>query len=109
MKIEDYKVGDVLYAKGGYNRTDVEFYEITKMTEKRMEITLLKSKVVSGDPCRTYYVEPTTNKTDKVEKAYIKGEKYLCILGRTLPFSIYMLYKYEGKPIWANTGYQCKN
>lgn len=100
----NYNEGDVLYASGGYNRTDVEFYEITKMSQKRMEITLLESKVVDGDPFRTYYVEPTTEKTDKIEKAFINKFGSLCIIGRKA-FTPRILSKYEGKPIWANTGY----
>lgn len=104
--MEDYKVGDVLYASGGYNRTDVEFYEITKMTEKRMELALLEQKVVSGDPFRTYYVEPTKVKTSINVKAFINKFGSLMIIGRKA-FTPRLLSKYDGKPKWANTGYAC--
>lgn len=100
------KVGSIIYASGGYNRTDVEFYEITKMTEKRMEIALLENNVVSGDPMRTYYVEPTTEKTGVVEKAYLDKWGHWRIMGRG-EFQPRTLDEYEGKPVWANTGYQC--
>lgn len=100
------KVGSIIYASGGYNRTDVEFYEITKMTEKRMEIALLENNVVSGDPMRVYYVEPTIEKTGVVEKAYLNKCGHWCIMGRG-EFQPRTLDEYEGKPVWANTGYQC--
>lgn len=104
--MKNYKVGDVLYASGGYNRTDVEFYEITKMTEKRMELTLLEQKVVSGDPIRTYYVEPTNAKTSIKVKAFTSKFGNLKIMGRT-EYQPRLLDKYDGKPKWANTGYAC--
>ena len=100
------KVGDIIYASGGYNRTNVEFYEIIKMTEKRMKIALLENNVVSGDPLRVYYVEPTTEKTGVVEKAYLSKWGYWRIMGRG-EFQPRTLYGYKGEPVWANTGYQC--
>ena len=70
-----------------------------------MELTGLESNVVSGDPFRVCYVEPTSEKTDKIEKAFISKRGNLRIIGRT-EWQPRTLYKYEGKPIWANTGYQ---
>ena len=98
------KVGDIIYASGGYNRTYVEFYEITKMTEKRMEIALLENNFVSGDPLRVSYVEPSTEKTGDVEKAFLNKRGHWCIMGRTR-WQPRGLHKYEGKPIWSNTGF----
>lgn len=107
-EIKDWSVGDILYAANGYNRTDVEFYLITERTDKRFTLSQLKSKVVDGDPLRVYHVEPTNEEIGVYQKGFINKKGYPMIIGRKPEwYQPYLLNLYVGKPVWANTGYQC--
>lgn len=112
--MEDYKINDVVYTSGGYDRTEVEFFKVIERTEKTLTIQPIGSKVVDGDPLRVYYVIP--DETNVRERHYTPKGSYLVVTD-SKPFKVYInkngYAKYEGmhiyvwnnKPIWANTGY----
>ena len=108
-KKDRYNIGDILYGTCGYNCTDVHFYKVLGRTAKTLTIQEIESVVVDGDPMRTYHV--------------VADETCRCVRG-TKPFKVYMnrrgtavvrgcsefdnqwLNVWDGKPRWANTGYQ---
>lgn len=123
----DYKIGDVLYGKDGYNCTNVYFYKVIDRTAKTLTIQPIESKVVDGDPMRTYYVVADESKVREVEH-YSHTEKGVFGVCRRYvtdsnPFKVRLdkngtavvrgdtqfdtqwLDIWDGKPKWANTGF----
>jgi hypothetical protein len=115
----EYNIGDILCGSCGYNRTDVHFYKVLDRTAKTLTIQEIESEVVSGDPMRTYYV--VADESRLKERVYVS--KHVCV-SDTKPFKVYLnrngkaiirggsefanqwLSVWDGKPQWANTGYQ---
>lgn len=105
MAKEDYKIGDIVYSTSGYNRTDVSFYIVVARTEKTLTIQPIESKVVDGDPMRTYYVIPDESKRDSNQfRVRINKFGTACIKGYSRWDDEY-LNVWDGNPVWANTGY----
>ena len=118
----DYKIGDVLYTTGGYNCTIVEFYKVVARTAKTLTVQPIESKVVDGDPMRTYRV--VADETKVRTKCYTKSNKGGIVLSDSEPFKVFInrsgyavlserfvtaggnvLYIWDGTPEWANTGF----
>ena len=56
-------VGDVLYSSWGYEQTNINFYQVTKVVGKRMiEICEIESKTIEQSGYETYKVMPFWNK-----------------------------------------------
>lgn len=118
--MDNYKIGDILYGSEGYDRTDVHFYKVLERTAKTLTIQEIEQKVVDGDPLRVYHVVADETKL----KERLHTEKGICVYD-TKPFKVHInkydtavirgrcsfdtqhLYVWDGKPKWANTGYQC--
>lgn len=126
--MEDYKIGDVLYGTDGYNRTDVYFYKVIDRTAKTLTIQPIESKVVDGDPMRTYYVVADESKVRNVrhyshtEKDSLFGvnRRYVtdsnpfkvrldkngtAVVRGNTQFDTQYLHIWDGTPKWANTGF----
>lgn len=76
------KVGDILSASWGYNQTNVDFYEVTKVIGKSIEIREISGKTVSDDghsmkvsPDPGHYVGPKMKKIPQTrgkDSVYVK-------------------------------------
>lgn len=105
--MDNYKIGDVLYGKDGYNCTNVYFYKVISRTAKTLTIQPIESKVVDGDPLRTYHVvADESNQTDSNPfKVHLNKNGIAVVKGYT-QFDTQWLDIWDGTPQWANTGYQ---
>jgi hypothetical protein len=43
------KVGDILYSSWGYDQTNIDFYEVLKVTKSFVTVIQIKNKVVGSD------------------------------------------------------------
>ena len=116
--MDDYKIGDIVYGSWGYNSTNVEFYKVVSRTDKTLIIQPIESKVVDGDPMRTYYVVADESKPR--ERSYRQKGSYVT---DSKPFRVHLnkrgcavirvdgsfadqyLSIWDGTPKWANTGF----
>lgn len=68
--------GDFLYTSWGYDQTNVEFYQVTKVIGKMVEIREVAQKVVKSSPPQDYVV-PVKNKFigSKMKKKVGTGDR----------------------------------
>lgn len=125
--MDNYKIGDIVYGSWGYNSTNVEFYKVVSRTDKTLTIQPIESKVVDGDPMRTYHVVADESKVRNV-RHYSHTEKGVFGVCRRYvtdsnPFKVRLdkngtavvrgdtqfdtqyLHIWDGTPKWANTGF----
>ena len=78
------KVGDLLYASWGYDQTNVDYFEVTKVVGKTVEVREIGSKVVSEDgystkvaPAPGRYTGPKMKKRPQMsgKSCYVKIDK----------------------------------
>lgn len=50
------KVGDILYASWGYNQTNIDFYEVTRLMKRMVEIREIASKLDHAERGADYLV-----------------------------------------------------
>lgn len=103
---EDYKVGQVVYYSTHFYRTDVKFFKVLNVTSRTLTIVELESKVVEGDPLRTYTVtlDESMKEIGEPFKVY-KGKDGVACVGKHGRWNSAFLYEWDGEPKWCNTGY----
>ena len=59
--VHSFKEGDILSSSWGYDQTNVDFYQVTKVIGKAVEIRSIESKIVSGSGGPSEAVIPVPN------------------------------------------------
>lgn len=90
-----FKVGDILYSSWGYDQTNVNFYQVTKLIGKMIEIREVASKVVREERGADYVVPVPNRFVGKALKKKPSG-----VGGRpSVKINSYMnAYPWDGKP-----------
>lgn len=60
----DFKEGDILYSSWGYDQTNIDWYQVTKVIGKAVEIRQIGSKIVGGTGGPSEAVVPVPNAFD---------------------------------------------
>lgn len=91
--INPFKVGDLLYYSWGYDQTNIDFWQVVKVTAKTIDVSRLNQKIIEYTGFMSETVEPIKDsfcgnrivtkhlQIDKSGKVYITG-----------------LWLYDGKP-----------
>lgn len=103
----NYKIGQVVYYRTHFYRTDVKFFKVLNITPRTLTVVELKSKVVDGDPMRTYHVtlDESMEEIGEPIKTF-KDKRGIAHIGKASAWNDTNLYEWDGKPMWANTSYQ---
>lgn len=65
--IHSFKVGDIVYSSWGYDQTNVEFYEVVKVTQKTVSIQAIRSDIVpDGFMCGRATPRPGEYESDDI-------------------------------------------
>lgn len=105
--MNEYKIGQVVYYRTHFYCTEVHFFKVLNITPRTLTVVELKSKVIDGDPMRTYTVTLDESKEEIGEpiKVY-KDKKGVACVGKADRWNDKFLYEWDGNPMWANTGFQ---
>lgn len=57
----EFKVGDILYQSWGYDQTNIDFFQITKVLNKTVKIRMISQQVVKETGFMSEYVAPLAN------------------------------------------------
>jgi len=90
----DYKVGDILVSSWGYEQTNVDWFQVTKVVGKQIEMREIGGKTVRGEPPAEYVVPvPNSFKGPPMRKTPQKG-------GYVRLTSYSSASKWDGKPAY---------
>ena len=107
LKASDhYAVGDIIYNSWGYEQTNIEFYQVIKVTAKCIKVREIAQDMVEGSmyshgmawnvvPCKDEFTERAREYMLKV-----KPEGYL-----SAPESYYYMKKWDGSPKYVSSYY----
>lgn len=94
-----YEVGDIIVNSWGYEQTNVEYYQVVKMTAKTIEVHEIRAEIVEGSmmshgmACDVMPVRDSfTDNERRRYKLRVKADGYL-----SSPKSFYYFYKWEGR------------
>jgi hypothetical protein len=73
-----FNVGDYAWGSWGYDQTNIDFYVVTRRTEKTVWLQPVKAQVVQNPHAMAEYVAPTSEIQQKCEWKFleINGETY---------------------------------
>ena len=97
-----YQIGDILYSSWGYDQTNVDFYQVTKLIGAKMiEIQEIQGKVVKSDRGADYVVA--------VKDRFVRGERPLkkkVNTRRSVKINSHTnAYPWDGKPKYQTSAY----
>ena len=100
------KINDIVYSSGGYDCTDVHFYQVVSVTPKSIKLVELKQNV-KGD-YRGYCspMEEIKNDTEFVARLN-KNNNYIIKKGASFVSEWVKLF--EGEEIWWDSGFSRKD
>jgi len=58
QKADEIKIGDILVCSWGYEQTNIDFYQIIKLTDKTVTVRQIKSRILEQDSGFGGTVEP---------------------------------------------------
>ena len=92
------KAGDILYASWGYEQTNIDFYEVTKVIGKRtVEIREIACEVIDPEFDRGHKIPVPGKFIGKPEKKVVRN-------GDTISITSYAsAYRYDGSPKYFST------
>ncbi len=74
----NFKVGQIFYNSWGYEQTNVDFYQVVKVTDKSVEFRAIESvKNYSSDTSMSGKTKPFINRF-KDEKPFKKQTRHFC-------------------------------
>jgi hypothetical protein len=66
--VNPFDVGDILYSSWGYDQTNIDFYEVVKVTNKSVYLEKIgKSSVENDDPYNIHVVPDTKSRSGNVK------------------------------------------
>jgi hypothetical protein len=86
METTSFNIGDVLYSSWGYDQTNINFYQVIKVSEKTLTLRQIEGKVSEESGFMTSEKTPVLDKfrdnefRKKIKTSY-EGEKYIDISG----------------------------
>ena len=110
--MKEYKVGQVVYYQAYFHstycthsRTDVKFFKVLDVTSRTLTIVELESKVIEGDPLRTYTVtlDESMKEIGEPFKVY-KNKHGVAYVGKHNIWNDMCLEEWDGTPKLADTG-----
>jgi hypothetical protein len=107
VKASDYyEIGDIVYNSWGYEQTNIDYYQVVKITPKGIEVAEIKSEIVEG----SIYSHGMAYDLTALKDQFIEdGETYklrVYAAGRlSKPESYYHFSKWDGKPKYRSTYY----
>lgn len=103
----EYKIGQVVYFRTHFYRCDVKFFKVLNVTARTLVVVELKSKIVDGDPMRSYTVTLDESMEEVGEPIKVYRDKHgIACVGKHGRWNSQLLYEWDGKPLWADTGFQ---
>ena len=97
-----YQIGDILYSSWGYDQTNIDYYQVTKLIGSKMiEIQEIQTKVVRSDRGADYVVA--------VKDRFVRGERPLkkrVNTNRSVKINSHTYaYPWDGKPKYQTSAY----
>lgn len=103
----EYKIGQVVYFRTHFYRCDVKFFKVLNVTARTLVVVELKSKIVDGDPLRSYTVTLDESMEEVGEPIKVYKDKHgVACVGKHDRWNSQFLYEWDGKPLLADTGFQ---
>jgi len=58
QKKVELSIGDILVSSWGYDQTNIDFYQVIKLTKKMVMVSQVKNRIIENGPNFTGKVEP---------------------------------------------------
>ena len=96
-----YDVGDIFYSSWGYNQTNVDYYQVTKLVGKKMlEVQMIGNKVVRSNRGGDYVAPDTNNKSgERPIRVKVNTNGNIKVRNHT------NAYPWDGKPHLQSSAY----
>lgn len=97
------KVGDIFYCSWGYDQTNVNWYEVVRLTGQGVEVQAIRSEIVGSSGMGSDSVVPVPGSPLGREDVLIRGERKVCRLkdwggSAGIVLGDYTAILWDGKP-----------
>jgi hypothetical protein len=99
---DHYKIGDIIYNSWGYEQTNIDFYQVVEVLNKKIRVKAI-SKNYKESQFMAGHSTPIKNSFSSDEKGFLLtvriSGKYVCLSGGA---SYYSFHMYENKPLYES-------